>query len=45
MFDNNSPEGFKEFDDKYGNVFLFEPNLYLLRVEILDYQYETANIV
>ena len=29
MFDNNSPEGFKEFDDKYGNVFLFEPNLYL----------------
>lgn len=28
MFDNNSPEGFKEFDDKYGNVFLFEPNLY-----------------
>ena len=29
FFDNNSPEGFKEFDDKYGNVFLFEPNLYL----------------
>ncbi|MFK7757221.1 MAG: hypothetical protein AB8B53_09855 [Flavobacteriales bacterium] len=29
MFDNNSPEGFKELDDKYGNVFLFEPNLYL----------------
>lgn len=29
MFDNNSPEGFKEFDDKFGNVFLFEPNLYL----------------
>ncbi len=29
MFDNNSPEGFKEFDDKYGNVFLFEPNLYI----------------
>ncbi|MEP0937564.1 MAG: hypothetical protein ABJH57_11370 [Cyclobacteriaceae bacterium] len=29
MFDNNSPAGFKEFDDKYGNVFLFEPNLYL----------------
>ncbi|MBO6536785.1 MAG: hypothetical protein JJ966_11205 [Balneolaceae bacterium] len=28
MFDNNSPEGFKEFDDKYGNVFWFEPNLY-----------------
>jgi len=29
MFDNNSPEGFKEKDEKYGNVFLFEPNLYL----------------
>ncbi|MGB0429685.1 MAG: hypothetical protein ACPGLV_04365 [Bacteroidia bacterium] len=29
MFDNNSPVGFKEFDDKYGNVFLFEPNLYI----------------
>jgi len=29
MFDNNSPEGFKEFDDKYGNIFLFEPNIYL----------------
>ena len=29
MFDNNSPEGFKEFDDKYGNVFWFEPNLYI----------------
>jgi hypothetical protein len=29
MFDNNSPKGFKEFDDKYGNVFLFEPNIYL----------------
>lgn len=28
MFDNNSPEGFKEFDDKYGNIFLFEPNIY-----------------
>jgi len=28
MFDNNSPEGFKEMDDKYGNVFLFEPNIY-----------------
>ena len=28
MFDNNSPAGFKEFDDKYGNVFWFEPNLY-----------------
>ena len=29
MFDNNSPEGFKEMDDTYGNVFLFEPNIYL----------------
>lgn len=29
MFDNNSPAGFKEFDNKYGNVFLFEPNIYL----------------
>jgi hypothetical protein len=29
MFDNNSPEGFKEFDDKYGNFFFFEPNIYL----------------
>ncbi len=29
FFDNNSPEGFKEFDDKYGNVFLFEPNIYI----------------
>ncbi|NQX91626.1 MAG: hypothetical protein HRT74_05795 [Flavobacteriales bacterium] len=29
MFDNNSPNGFKEFDDKYGNVFFFEPNIYL----------------
>ena len=28
MFDNNSPAGFKEFDNKYGNVFWFEPNLY-----------------
>ena len=28
MFDNNSPAGFKEFDDKYGNFFWFEPNLY-----------------
>jgi len=28
MFDNNSPDGFKEFDDKYGNVFYFEPNIY-----------------
>ncbi len=29
MFDNNAPEGFKEFDDKYENIFLFEPNIYL----------------
>ena len=29
MFDNNSPAGFKEFDDKYGNIFLFEPNIYV----------------
>lgn len=29
FFDNNSPAGFKEFDDKYGNVFFFEPNFYL----------------
>ncbi len=29
FFDNNSPEGFKEFDEKYGNVFYFEPNIYL----------------
>ena len=28
MFDNNSPEGFKELDDKWRNYFLFEPNLY-----------------
>jgi hypothetical protein len=29
MFDNNAPDGFKQLDDKYGNVFLFEPNIYL----------------
>ena len=29
MFDNNSPVGFKEHDVKYGNIFLFEPNLYI----------------
>jgi len=29
MFDNNSPEGFREFDDKSGNVFLFEPTIYI----------------
>ena len=29
MFDHNSPEGFREFDDKSGNVFLFEPYIYI----------------
>jgi hypothetical protein len=29
MFDNNAPDGFKQLDNKYGNVFLFEPNIYL----------------
>ena len=29
MFDNNSPEGFRELDDKWRNYFLFEPNLYI----------------
>lgn len=29
MFDNNSPDGFKQLDDKWRNYFLFEPNLYL----------------
>jgi len=29
MFDNNSPDGFKELDDKWKNHFLFEPNLYV----------------
>lgn len=28
MFDNNFFEGFKEMDDKYGNVFFFELNIY-----------------
>jgi hypothetical protein len=28
MFDNNSPDGFKQLDDKWRNYFLFEPNLY-----------------
>lgn len=28
MFDNNSPDGFKELDDKWKNYFLFEPNFY-----------------
>jgi hypothetical protein len=29
MFDNNSPDGFKQLDDKWRNYFLFEPNLYI----------------
>jgi len=29
MFDNNSPDGFKELDDKWRNYFLFEPNIYI----------------
>jgi len=29
MFDNNSPDGFKELDDKWRNYFLFEPNIYV----------------
>jgi hypothetical protein len=29
MFDNNAPDGFKELDDKWGNYFLFEPNIYV----------------
>ena len=29
MFDNNSPDGFKQLDDKWANYFLFEPNIYL----------------
>jgi len=28
VFDTNTPEGFKELDDKWRNYFLFEPNLY-----------------
>ncbi|MEZ4939771.1 MAG: hypothetical protein R3D58_02820 [Saprospiraceae bacterium] len=28
IFDTNTPEGFKYLDDKWGNYFLFEPNLY-----------------
>jgi hypothetical protein len=28
MFDTDSPEGFKQLDDKWRNYFLFEPNLY-----------------
>jgi hypothetical protein len=27
-FDTNTPQGFKELDDKWRNYFLFEPNLY-----------------
>lgn len=29
VFDTNTPEGFKQLDDKWHNYFLFEPNLYL----------------
>lgn len=29
MFDNNSPDGFKQLDDKWRNYFLFEPNIYV----------------
>ena len=29
VFDTNTPDGFKELDDKWRNYFLFEPNLYL----------------
>jgi hypothetical protein len=29
MFDNNSPDGFKQLDDKWRNYFLFEPNIYI----------------
>lgn len=28
MFDTNTPEAFKQLDDKWKNYFLFEPNLY-----------------
>ncbi|WBL41711.1 hypothetical protein PBT90_13210 [Algoriphagus halophytocola] len=28
VFDTNTPEGFKQLDDKWKNYFLFEPNLY-----------------
>ena len=27
--DNNAPDGFKQLDDKWGNYFLFEPQIYL----------------
>jgi hypothetical protein len=29
LFDTNTPDGFKQLDDKWGNYFLFEPNLYV----------------
>ncbi len=29
MFDNNSPDGFKQLDNKWRDYFLFEPNIYL----------------
>lgn len=29
MFDKNSPDGFKELDDKWRKYFLFEPNIYV----------------
>lgn len=28
LFDDSTPEGFKELDEQWGNYFLFEPNLY-----------------
>ncbi len=28
VFDTNTPDGFKQLDDKWRNYFLFEPNLY-----------------
>lgn len=28
LFDNSTPEGFKELDERWGDYFLFEPNLY-----------------
>jgi len=27
--DSNTPQSFKEIDDKWNNYFLFEPNLYI----------------
>lgn len=29
VFDTNTPEGFKQLDDRWRNYFLFEPNIYL----------------